>query len=93
MYKKDKNIAGIETVIGLLTEELEKATPGTDQYSKILEQLERLNKIASTRKDDPVSRNGLIAVFGNLVGIGLILNHERLHVVTSKAVNFVGKFK
>lgn len=93
MFKKDKNIAGIETVIGLLTEELEKATPGTDQYSKILEQLERLNKIASTRKDDPVSRNGLIAVFGNLVGIGLILNHERLHVVTSKAVNFVGKFK
>lgn len=93
MFKKDKNTAGLETVIGLLNEELVKATPGTEQYSKILEQLERVNKIASTRKDDPISKNGLIAVVGNLLGIGLILNHERLHVVTSKAVNFVGKFK
>lgn len=93
MFKKDKNLAGLETVIRLVTEELEKTDIGTPEFDKIAEQLERLNKIASTRKDDPISKNGLIAVFGNLLGIGLILNHERLHVVTSKAVGFVGKFR
>lgn len=91
MFNKDKNIAGIETVIGLVTEELVKATPGTDEYAKIVELLERLNKIASSRKSDPVSKDGLIAFIGNLAGIGLILNHERLHVITTKALSFVTK--
>jgi len=93
MFKKDKNIAGLETVIGLVTEALHEATPGTDEYNKILDQLDRLNKIASTRKSEPVSKNALIAVGGNLVGIVAILQHERLHVISSKAVAFVGKFK
>lgn len=91
MFNKDKNIAGIETVIGLVTEELVKTTPGTDEYAKIVEQLERLNKIASSRKSDPVSKDGLIAVIANLAGIGFILSHERLHVITTKAINFVAK--
>jgi hypothetical protein len=93
MFKKDKNIAGLETVIGLVTEELEKTTPGTEGYSRIVEQLERLNKIAASRKSEPVSWNGLISGGVNLLGIGLILNYERLHVVTSKAVGFVTKLK
>lgn len=93
MFKKDKNIAGLETVIGLVTDELEKTTPGSAEFDKIAEQLEKLNKIATTRKDDPISKNGLIAVIGNLLGIGLIIHHERLHTITTKAIGFVGKFR
>lgn len=93
MFKKDTNIAGLETVIGLVTEELKNAVPGSDEYAKILEQLERLNKIASTRKSEPWSKNGILAVVANLVGIGAILQHERLHVITSKAVGFVKTIK
>lgn len=93
MFKKDKNLAGLETVVGLVTEELQNATPGTDEYAKILEQLERLNKIASTRKSEPWSKNAVLAIVGNLVGIGAILQHERLHVITTKAIGFVGKLK
>lgn len=93
MFNKDKNIAGLETVIGIVTEELEKATPGTDEYSKIVDQLERLNKIAAGRKSEPVSKNALIAVVGNLAGIGLILKFEQLNTLTSKAIGFVGRFK
>lgn len=93
MFNKDNNIAGIETVIGLVTEELEKATPGSEEFSKIAEQLERLNKIAASRKSEPISRNAVIAVIGNLLGIGVILQHERLNTITTKALSFVGKFR
>lgn len=93
MFKKDNNLAGLETVIGLVTEELKRSTPGTPEFNTIAEQLERLNKIASTRKSEPWSKNGILAVVANIVGIGAILQHERLHVVTSKAVGFVKALK
>lgn len=35
--------------------------------------------------------NTVVLVAGNLAGILLILNHERLHVVSSKALGFVLK--
>lgn len=91
MFKKDKNIAGIETVIGLVTEELKNAVPGTDEYNKIVDQLERLNKIASSRKSEPISTNAMIGVIANLAGIGFILKFEQLHTLTSKALGFVSK--
>jgi len=93
MFKKDTNTAGLEKVIGLVTAELEKATPGTEEFAKIAEQLERLNKIASTRKSEPVSANAIIAVIGNLLGIGLIIRTEQFNVITTKAIGFVGKFR
>ena len=91
MFTKDKNIAGIETVIGLVTEELTKTKPGTPEFDKISEQLDRLNKIASSRKSDPVSKDGLLAVLANITGIALIINHERLNVITTKAIGFIAK--
>ncbi len=91
MFKKDKNLAGLETVIGLVTEELELAKPGSPEFDKIAEQLERLNKIASSRKSAPVSKDGLIAVVANLAGIGFILKFEQLHTLTTKAIGFVAK--
>lgn len=91
MFKKDTNIAGIETVIGIVTEELVKTTPGSTEFDKLSEQLDRLNKIASSRKSDPVSKDGLLAILANITGIALIINHERLNVITSKAIGFIAK--
>lgn len=91
MFKKDNNITGIEKVIGLVTAELEETTPGTAEFDKISEQLERLNKIATSRKSAPVSKDGLLAVLANLAGIGMIIGHERFSVITSKALALVVK--
>ena len=93
MFKKNQTNTGINLVIDLATEELKKHHPASDDYKKIVDQLERLDKIAASNKADRVSKDGLIAVLGNLAGIGLIINYERLHVITTKAVGFVGKFR
>lgn len=63
------------------------------ELSELTETLEKLYKMQSSKKTHQVSPDALLAVAGNLLGIGLILNHERLHVVTSKALGFVMKTK
>jgi hypothetical protein len=32
-------------------------------------------------------------VAGTLAGIILVINHEKLHVISTKALGFVGKFR
>ena len=64
-----------------------------DDYAKIVKQISKLNAIKEKDKTDRLSKDTIALVLGNIVGILLITNHEQLHVVTSKALPFVGKFK
>lgn len=93
MFKKNTNTTGMKLVIDAATAELLKHDPQSDEYKKIVDQLERLNKISATNSRDKISPDGVIAVLGNLAGIGIIVGHERLAVITSKAIGFVGKFR
>ena len=61
----------------------------TDEYEMAIDHLERLYKMNSKDNDDKVSPDTMAVVVGNLVGILLILKHEEVNVVTSKALNFV----
>jgi hypothetical protein len=69
--------------------------PDTDEYNKVLDQIERLHKLKSRESEGKmrVSPDTLIIVGANLLGIVLILNYEKLDIVTSKALGFVGKSK
>ena len=42
-------------------------------------------------EDNGIDANTVALVAGNLLGILLILNHERMHVISSKALGFVMK--
>lgn len=92
MFKKTTvNETGLDLLIELATDELKNHTPGTETYSKGVEQLERLYKIKLSMKSDRVSKDGLIAALGNVIGIGMIIRHEQLNTITSKALGFVTK--
>jgi len=91
MFNKAKNPAGIDLVIKLATDELLKHQPESPEYVKIVDQLERLNKIALSNRRDRVSTDGIIASLTSLLGIGMIIRHEQLNVITTKAIGFVTK--
>lgn len=93
MFKKDTPNTGIQLVIDAATAELLKHQPQSPEYQKIVEQLEKLTKIAASNSSDKVSKDTLYGIFGNLAGIGIIVGHERFAVITSKALGFVGKFR
>jgi hypothetical protein len=97
MFNKNKpeNRPGLEKAIDDALLELSKTQSGTPEYKAILEEIEKLYalRLPEPEASKPVSKDALVAVAGNLVGIVLIINHEKLHVISTKALGFVGKFK
>jgi hypothetical protein len=87
---KTEEKSHLENVIDDVLTALDQMDPRDAQYATVVDQLTKLH--ALTPKKEPwVKPEALIAVLGNLAGIVAILNHERAHVVTSKALGFVLK--
>lgn len=73
--------------------QLGNETPGTDEYEKLLAQLERTYKLEA---QDPTwsfkpSADALLNGSLTILSILLITKHEQLNVITSKAVSFLPK--
>lgn len=83
------NTVGLEKAIDNLYAELNGYTADTEEYAKITDQLKKLYKLKA--KPERVSKDTLAVVLGNILGIVMIVGHERAHVVTSKALSFVLK--
>jgi ribosomal protein L18E len=71
----------------LVDGQLEKALENAKSPKEILEVMRILERRATIKKG--VSRDTVVIVAGNLLGIGMILGFERASVVTSKALGFV----
>jgi hypothetical protein len=64
--------------------------PLEPEYDETLDKIERLHKLRSHEKDGfKVSPDTLVLVFGNLIGILLIMNYEKLDVISTKAFSFI----
>ena len=82
----------------LLEEELERAISclktaltDSDEYAKMLSTVERLYRMLDEEKEisRPVSKDTLANISANLLGILMIIKHESVNVITSKALSFV----
>jgi hypothetical protein len=80
----------LEKVIDIVLTKCEDLDPASDEFAQIVDQLDKLHKMAP-EKEPLVKPEVLVNVFANLAGIVAILNFERAHVVTSKALGFVMK--
>lgn len=66
---------------------------GSEEYSAVLDVVSRLHKIREEEKPDQVSKDTMAVISANLLGIVMILGHERVNVITSKAFGWVIKPK
>ena len=60
-----------------------------EDYKKTLNVVERLHAMMDKGKPSRVSKDAMLTVAANLVGIILIIKHENVNVITSRALNFV----
>lgn len=67
--------------------------PDSPEYAKLLTSAERLYGMLDKPKSQPVSRETLATIAANLIGILLIIKHEDVNVITSKALGFVIRTK
>lgn len=83
----------LEEAIDKALLELINHQPYSTEYVKALEQIEKLYKLRAPKPElqKPVSLDAVLAVAGNLAGILLIINYERAHVITTKALGFIIK--
>lgn len=82
---KPKKQSEKERVMELLAKE----TPGTAEYEKLLSVYLKLDE--AEKKRPRVSPDAVVAAATNLFGILMILKHEELNVISTKAINFVLK--
>jgi hypothetical protein len=62
----------------------------TEEYAKLLNSAKRVRRLMDTPKPSPpVNRETLLTIGANLLGILLIIKHEDVNVITSKALGFV----
>lgn len=73
--------------------QLEAEEVNSEEFEKLMAVLERLYKIKENQKSDRVDAATKATIAGNLLGIVLILHHERVHVISTKALGFVTKNK
>ena len=84
---------GLEEAIDELLLEMKNPLGDTDEYAKMAKQLQKLYKLKAIDGPKKVSPDTLALVIGNLIGIILIVGHERANVIGSKALTFVQKLK
>jgi len=89
MFLDPKKKSPLEIRIDQLIVELGVYEPKSDEYGLIVERLTKLHKIQDDISPEPVSPNTALTVFANLFGIFMIVQHEKLDFITSKALGFV----
>lgn len=87
----------LDLAIDELLDEMARYSGTSDEYNKLTDQLTTLYSIKETEHQihskKNVSADTLAIVGGNLLGIVLIVGHERAHVVTSKALTLLTKLR
>lgn len=94
MFKKKKNeevAPNVNELIKALQAQLLTVDTSSEQYPKLVEQLDKLYKIRGYEKPDKFSKDTMLAVGGNIVGIVLILSYEQVSVISSKAFGLLVK--
>jgi hypothetical protein len=93
MFTKPKDNVRLETEIENLYKQLEVLNPEGENYPKVVDQLVKLEILKANTKAPKISPDVLATIIANLVGIGIIVRHEQLNVIASKALAFVTKLK
>lgn len=81
----------LDAVIDDLLESLPSFEVDSEEYGKAVDRLERLYALKDKKSERQISPDTMATVAGNLLGIALIVGHERAHLVTSRALDFVKK--
>lgn len=83
----------VDDLIAPLVVKMHNQKLDSKEYNESLDQLIKLQKIRQEEKPDQVKPDTLVMAAVNLLGIGMILRHENMNVITSKALTFISQVK
>lgn len=81
-----------EAVIRVL-DLMAEVDPGSEEYEKLMSDLERLSKVRTVERPAKLSRDTMAIVAGNLFVVLIVVAAEKTHVMNSKGLTFMHKTK
>lgn len=93
--KKDTPEAMLKEELKDLSKSLRVMDPANPAYQDTLKNLERVTELQKELNacKPKVSPDAILGFIANIGGIALVLQHEKLNVITSKAFNMVSRVK
>ena len=91
MFSRTKQSTLLDRATDRAIRELDRHPIGSENYVKTMDLVERLHRLKQNEKADPVSKDTLALVSANLLGIIMIIKHEYVNVITSRAMNLLIK--
>lgn len=94
MFNKSKLPSRLETRCEEALDQLATREVASEEYGTILDRAAKLHKMKEEEVNSSrISKDTMAIVAANLLGIMLVIRHEHVNVVTSKAMNMVLKPK
>jgi hypothetical protein len=91
--KPAKQPYGLQRLIDDLILDMREQDSSSDEYVLMTDQLVKLYALKEIDPPRRVSPDTALLVFGNLLGILIIVQHERTNVVTSKALGLLMRLR
>lgn len=91
MFKSSSDWTPFDDALDRAIRDLNHHDVGSPEYTKTLNVVSQLSEMRLKQKPSPVSRDTLVIAGTNLLGIILIIKHEYLNVITSRAMSLVIK--
>jgi len=93
-FTKTDDVDLLQETIDRLYYALTKWSADDEEYDKITDQIIKLKKLQNdTTHSWKPSPDAVVGAAGSILGIVLILQYEKIGVIASKALGFVGKMK
>jgi hypothetical protein len=93
MFARAKEPSQLDDAISKAYSDLDSHPVGTEKYAQTLDAIVKLHKMKEDEKPSEVDKNTVLVVSANLLSILMIIRHEHLNVITSRAMNLVIKPK
>lgn len=91
--KQSPRDPGLQATIDDVRKQMSALNADDPEYAKMVDQLAKLYTIEDKNSPKSVSPDTLVTVAANIIGILIITQHERAHVIGGKAIGFVRQLK
>jgi hypothetical protein len=93
MFFRSRGPSLLELEIDRAVRELINHPIGSEEYTRTLDAIVKLHRMKEEEKPSEVSKDTLSMIGANLLGIFMILKHERFSVITSKAMSLIFRIR
>lgn len=89
MFSRETKHTYVDDAIARLTVQLQNHEPNSKEFGEVLDRLTQLQKIRNDERNaylnDLPSADTILTVAANLIGVAMILHHEKLDIITTWA--------